>query len=135
MKLAHGFIVVQTHRPERAEVTRELVDAWYRERAHSKFAERLEVNLRRFPAPDDFRPKGLMVRHLRQRWGSMSPARRLLLNRRLIEAPMDAIRLMSSRTNFATSPVPHHGPEFFEILNYVLPDWRKRKQKLELRMA
>ena len=109
VKLAHGFIVVQTHRPERAEVTRELVDAWYRERAHSKFAERLEVNLLRFPAPDDFRPKGLMVRHLRQRWGSMSPARRLLLNRRLIEAPMDAIDYVITH-ELCHIAVPHHGP-------------------------
>lgn len=99
MKLARGFIVVQMHRPERTEVTRELVEHWYRERALAKFAERLEVNLLRFPAPDDFRPNGLIVRQLRQRWGSMSPGRRLLLNRHLMEAPMDT----SSRTSFATS--------------------------------
>ena len=75
VKLARGYIVVQTHRPERTEVTRDLVEQWYRERAHTKFAERLDVNLRRFPVPDDFRPKGLIVRQLRQRWGSMSPGR------------------------------------------------------------
>jgi len=28
VKLARGFIVVQTHRPDNTEVTRELVDAW-----------------------------------------------------------------------------------------------------------
>ena len=38
VKLVRGFIVVQTHRPERTEVTRELVEAWYRQRAHAKFA-------------------------------------------------------------------------------------------------
>lgn len=134
VKLARGFIVVQTHRPDRAEVTRELVEAWYRDRAQAKFAERLEVNLLRFPAPDDFRPKGLIVRHLRQRWGSMSPSGRLLLNRRLIEAPMDAIDYVITH-ELCHVAVPHHGPEFFEILNRVLPDWRERKQKLELRMA
>ena len=129
-----GFIVVQTHRPDRAEVTRELVEAWYRERAHAKFAERLELNLLRFPAPDDFRPRGLVVRHLRQRWGSMSPSCRLLLNRRLIEAPMDAIDYVITH-ELCHIAVPHHGPEFFEVLSCILPDWRERKQKLELRMA
>ncbi len=92
------------------------------------------MNLLRFPAPDDFRPKGLIVRHLRQRWGSMSPSGRLLLNRRLIEAPMDAIDYVITH-ELCHVAVPHHGPEFFEILNRVLPDWRERKQKLELRMA
>lgn len=134
VKLVRGFIVVQTHRPERSEITHELVEAWYRERAHTKFAERLEINLLRFPVPDDFRPKGLIVRHLRQRWGSMSPARRLLLNLRLIEAPMDAIDYVITH-ELCHIAVPHHGSEFFEILSCVLPDWRERKRKLELRMA
>src|SRR5690606_35319791 len=69
VKLLRGFIVVQTHRPEREEVTRELVDSWSQQRAHAKFAERLEVNLLLFQATVDFRPKCLIVRQLRQRWG------------------------------------------------------------------
>lgn len=134
VKLIRGFIVVQTHWPEKAEVTRELVEAWYRQRAHAKFVERLEVNLLRFPTPEDFRPNGLIVRHLRQRWGSMSAGRRLLLNRRLIEAPVDAIDYVITH-ELCHVVVPHHGPEFFELLKRVLPDWEKRKQRLERIMA
>ena len=91
VKLTRGFILVHSPEPDRAEVTRELVEGWYRDRAQVKFAERLEVNLARFPDPELFRPRGLIVRQLRRRWGSMSPTSRLLLNRRLIEAPVDAI--------------------------------------------
>ncbi len=130
VKLARGYIVVQTHRPERTEVTRDLVEQWYRERAHLKFAERLDVNLRRFPVPDDFRPKGLIVRQLRQRWGSMSPGGRLLLNRRLIQAPLDAIDYVITH-ELCHIAVPHHGPEFFDLLRAVLPDWQKQKDRLE----
>ncbi len=134
VKLVRGFILVQTHRPERSEVTRELVEAWYRERAHTKFAERLEANLLRFPVPDEFRPKGLIIRHLRQRWGSMSMASRLLLNLRLIQAPLDAIDYVITH-ELCHVAVPHHGPDFFEMLDRVLPDWRKRKHRLEQFMA
>ncbi|VDC21764.1 M48 family metallopeptidase [Pseudogemmobacter humi] len=134
VKLTRGFIVVQTHRPERADLTRELVEQWYRERAHAKFGERLELNLLRFPAPDDFRPKSLIVRQLRQRWGSMSPASRLLLNRRLIQAPLDAIDYVITH-ELCHIAVPHHGPEFFELLDRILPDWEKRKHRLERKMA
>ena len=134
VKVARGFIVVQTHRPHNTEVTRELVDRWYRERARVKFAERLEVNLLRFRAPDDFRPKSLIVRQLRQRWGSMSPAFRLLLNWRLIEAPVDSIDYVITH-ELCHIAIPHHGPEFFELLDRVLPDWPKRKDRLEQRMA
>ncbi|NJO32013.1 MAG: M48 family metallopeptidase [Rhodospirillales bacterium] len=134
VKLVRGFIVVQTHKPERTEVTRELVDAWYRKRAHTKFAERLEVNLLRFPDPDHFRPKGMIVRQLRQRWGSMSPKHRLLLNFRLIEAPMDAIDYVITH-ELCHIAVPHHGPAFFELLNRVLPGWSKSKDRLERVMS
>ena len=130
VKLARGYIVVQTHRPERTEVTRDLVEQWYRERAHLKFGERLDVNLQRFPVPDDFRPKGLIVRQLRQRWGSMSPGGRLLLNRRLIQAPLDAIDYVITH-ELCHIAVPHHGPEFFDLLRAVLPDWQKQKDRLE----
>src|SRR5690606_17764935 len=41
VKLLRGFIVVQTHRPNSPEVTRGLVEAWYRDRAHIKFPERI----------------------------------------------------------------------------------------------
>ena len=52
VKLTRGFMVVQSHRPQRNEVTRDLVDAWYRERARARFEERLEVNLARFARVD-----------------------------------------------------------------------------------
>ncbi|WP_246137958.1 M48 family metallopeptidase [Maritimibacter fusiformis] len=84
VKLIRGFIVVQTHRPTRPEVTCELVEAWYRDRAHVKFRERIELCLGLFPDPEAFRPMGLIVRQTRQRWRSMSPAGGLLLNRRLV---------------------------------------------------
>lgn len=132
--LVRGFIVVQTHHPAKTEVTRTLVENWYRERAHAKFAERLEVNLLRFPEPDRFRPKGLIVRQLQQRWGSMSPAGRLLLNRRLIEAPTDTIDYVITH-ELCHIFEPHHGPAFFELLDRVLPDWQKRKERLEQKMA
>jgi predicted metal-dependent hydrolase len=40
VKLVRGFIIVQTHRPSSPEVTRELVEDWYRDRARMKFPER-----------------------------------------------------------------------------------------------
>lgn len=134
VKLTRGFMVVQTHRPMQVDVTRELVDGWYRERAHLKFAERLEINLQRFPEPEAYRPKGIIVRQLKQRWGSMSPGSRLLLNRRLIEAPTDAIDYVITH-ELCHITEPHHGLKFFELLAMVMPDWSRRKERLERVMA
>jgi predicted metal-dependent hydrolase len=134
VKLVRGFIVVQSHKPRRTEVTRELVEGWYREKASIKFRERLEVSLARFPDPEAFRPRGVIVRQLEQRWGSMSPSSRLLLNRRLIQAPTDAIDYVITH-ELCHIEEPHHGTAFFDLLGKVMPDWRRRKDRLERVMA
>jgi len=134
VKMMRGYFIVQTHRPLNPEVTQELVEAWYRERAHIKFAERIEINLRRFADAEAHRPKGLTVRHLKQRWGSMSPGSRLMLNRRLIEAPIDAIDYVITH-ELCHVAEPHHGAAFYELLQRVMPDWERRKLRLERAMA
>lgn len=134
VEVSRGFITVRSHKPANRELTRALVEEWYRERALVKFAERLELNLLRFSDPEVFRPKGLIVRHLRQRWGSMSPSHRLLLNRRLIEAPLDSIDYVITH-ELCHVAEPHHGQAFFDLLDQVLPGWSKRKNRLERRMA
>ncbi|MFC6688672.1 M48 family metallopeptidase [Jhaorihella thermophila] len=134
VKLIRGFIVVHTHRPDRPDVTRALVEAWYRERAHVKFPDRIEHCLGFFPDPEAFRPRSLIVRQIRQRWGSMSPAGRLLLNLRLIQAPVDAIDYVITH-ELCHIAEPHHGPAFFDLLAQVMPDWDRRKQRLERTLA
>lgn len=134
VKLVRGFIMVPATRPPRPEVVRESVEGWYRNRARIKFAERLEINLGRFPNPEAFRPRGLAIRVLRKRWGSMSPAGRLLLNRHLIQAPVDAIDYVITH-ELCHVAEPHHGPAFRALLERVLPDWERRKARLERVMA
>lgn len=134
VKLSRGYFVVQTHRPLSPEVTRALLETWYREKAHIKFAERLEVNLRRFPDMEVRRPANLIVRQLKQRWGSMTVGQRLLLNRRLIEAPLPAIDYVITH-ELCHMTEPHHGAAFFDLLARVMPDWEMRKIQLERAMA
>lgn len=134
VKLIRGYFVVQTHRPLSPDVTQELVEAWYRERAHVKFAERIEVNLKRFADGEQRRPKGLIIRQLKQRWGSMSPGSRLMLNRRLIEAPIDAIDYVITH-ELCHVTEPHHGAAFYDLLVRAMPDWERRKLRLERAMA
>jgi len=87
----------------------------------AKFRERLAECQRRFSRPDEYEPNGLVIRQLAQRWGSMTPGGKLILNRALIRSSVDAIdyvithELRHMRHN-------HHGPEFFRLLERVMPD-------------
>ena len=134
VKMIRGFIIVHTRDPEKPEVTRRLVEGWYRKQARAKFAERLEASLARFADPEAFHPRGLIVRRLEKRWGSLSPSGRLLLNRRLIEAPVDTIDYVIAH-ELCHMAEPHHGAGFYRLLDRVMPDWTGRKERLEERMA
>lgn len=134
VKLLRGFIEVQAPQKARTDVVRSLMETWYRERARVKFSERLEVNLERFPTPEDFRPKGLIIRLSNRRWGSMSSSSRLMLNRRLIEAPLESIDYVITH-ELCHIAVPNHRTEFYHILGQVMPDWQNRKHRLERTMA
>jgi predicted metal-dependent hydrolase len=134
VKLYRGRLIVQSLKPKKREVTKVLVEQWYHERAQATFRERLALCQRRFSKPEDFEPAGLVIMHLRQRWGSMTPSGKLILNRVLIRASVDAIdyvithELCHMRHN-------HHGGAFFHLLDRVMPDWQKRKLKLECQLA
>ena len=134
VKLTRSFIIVQTHHPNKPEVTRDLVEEWYREQAQATFRERLEACLGLFSNPETYRPKGLIIRQTKKRWGSMSPSGRLLLNRRLVQAPIDAIDYVITH-EICHLVEPHHGTAFFELLEKAMPDWERRKRRLERAMA
>lgn len=64
----------------------------------------------------------------------MSPAGRLLLNRRLVQEPVDAIDYVIT-PELCHVTEPHHHAAFFELFDKVMPDWERRKQRLERAMA
>lgn len=134
VKLWRGQLFVQSGEPTRPDLTREILNSWYRDRARVKFAERLEANLFRFPKPERVRPKGLIIRSLRRRWGSMSQGGTMLLNQRLIQAPIDSIDYVITH-ELCHIAQPHHGPAFYKLLNRILPDWERQKQRLEASMS
>jgi predicted metal-dependent hydrolase len=134
VRFYRGYIHVHSTRPHNEAHTKKLVLEWYKERARIKFEERLKHCVGLFSRPEVFTPRALIVRKLELRWGSMSAAHRLLLNRRLIEAPVDAIDYVITHELCHIQEL-HHGPKFYELLSSSMPDWENRKAKLERLLA
>ncbi|WP_077796602.1 SprT family zinc-dependent metalloprotease [Streptomyces sp. JHA26] len=134
VKLVGGHFVVRTDFPSRPDVTKSLLNDWYQTKAQVKFEERLEATLSRFPDPISVRPSMLSVRPLRLRWGSMNAAAHLVLNRRLVQAPIDSIDYVIAH-ELCHVAVLNHGAEFLKFLDRVMPDWAKRKERLERCLA
>lgn len=134
VKLVGGRIVIHVADPADPEAARSLFDQWQKSHARTWFERRLSLCLARFKEAESIAPKALIVRQLKQRWGSMSPAGRLLLNRALIGAAVYEIDYVITH-ELCHRVYHHHGPRFFELLDRVMPDWPERKAALERRMA
>ncbi|KXO77927.1 M48 family metallopeptidase [Brucella anthropi] len=102
---------------------------WFQRQARQILLARLVSLARAFPETPAV-PR-LTVRKLTKRWGSMSnDGTHMLLNTRLIEAPADCIDYVIIH-ELCHVQEPHHGPAFFELLEQKLPDWERRKTRLE----
>ncbi len=134
VKVLPGWIVVNVPDPTDREGVRALFDQWQKTQARTWFERRLALCLARFKEPEKIAPKSLIVRLMKQRWGSMSPAGRLLLNRSLIGAAVFEIDYVITH-ELCHRVHHHHGPKFFELLDRVMPDWPDRKSALERRLA
>jgi len=134
IKLKRGFIEVRTHFPSQRGVIRQQVEEWQKMKAQEWFHNRLAECLRKFPRPNAYRPDRLVIKQLKQRWGSMGRSGRLVLNRHLLQASVQEIDYVITH-ELCHRVHLHHGQEFFDLLSRVMPDWKVRKRNLERRLA
>lgn len=76
----------------------------------------------------------LHIRKMKSRWGSYAPSGRLTLNLELIKAPIECIDYVIAH-ELCQAVYPHHGPKFYRLLETVMPDYSRRKAKLELTLS
>lgn len=134
VKMVRGFLEVRCVDFHDTSSIEKYIKAWYRKRAQVQLPTRLELNRQRFPDPYAVQPTALRLQRMRTRWGSTSPAGSLVLNPDLIRAPMDCIDYVVTH-ELCHLLVPNHGRQFFELQRLVMPDWERRKQRLEKVMA
>jgi len=110
-----------------------VVQRWYRIQAHDIFTQRIERCLHRFDTAS-IAPSAVTVRSMTSRWASMSAAGRLSLNPALVQASVDTIDYVITH-ELAHRLEPHHGSEFWAVLDRVMPDHEQRKVRLERMLA
>lgn len=125
--LTRGQLLVTLPRVPAPDRARVLLHRWYLVRARTIFSDVLETELKRFRGIE--RPR-LIVRTMQTRWGSLSPAGAMTLNANLIRAPRSCIEYVVTHE---LCHVRHrdHDARFFRLLQQVMPDWERRKRRLE----
>lgn len=106
-----------------------LLDKWYATRAKEVFPRRLERIAASF-ARTGASPKRLIVRAMRNRWGSFTKAGNLVLNRDLIRVAPRLIDYVITH-ELAHASHPDHGLKWRALMTRTMHDWRARKEALE----
>jgi predicted metal-dependent hydrolase len=133
VKLKRGLLVVTSRGPQKVRRVKELISAWYQTEAKARFAERYWRIARRFTRLG-YRISPPQVRRMSRRWGSYSKSGRVLLNPDLVRASTACIDYVITH-ELAHTVYSDHSTKFFELLERMMPDWRRRKDRLERTLA
>ena len=133
VKLTGGFFRVSVIGKPTPEQVKRLLDRWYAEKAGEKFHEIFASRLKVFERRGTAAPR-LAVRRMQTRWGSLSSNGTLTLNVELIRAPKECIEYVIIH-ELCHLHCNSHDKSFYQLLEKHLPDWQKRKHKLELALV
>ena len=110
-----------------------IMDAWYKRRAKMYLSKVFDDCWKGFKKGDTEKPS-LKLQKMDKRWGSLSTKGQMTLNLNLIQAPKACIEYVVIHE--ICHLIHHnHGPEFYKLLDRTMPDWMKRKYKLEMSLV
>ncbi len=108
---------------------RDTVRNWYRNRAQEVIARRAAACLPLIRAHGIELPT-IQLRPMSRRWGSCTAAGRVLLNTYLVLAPTDCVDYVLVH-ELCHLRHRRHDEAFYQLLSTVMPDWPRRRQRLE----
>jgi len=133
VKLSRGYFLLDVKATVDSERVRQLMERWYADKAAIRFQDSFDRCWSCFSRQGATRPR-LQIRRMQKRWGSLSRSGLLTLNTDLIRAPQECIDYVI--THELCHTLHHdHGAKFYEVLSEVMPDWERRKHKLELALV
>jgi len=115
------------------DALKQQLDTWYKQKATIVFNELLEEVLPKFNRYKIKKPS-LSIRYMNKRWGSCTPAGKIILNTELLKAPKGSIEYVIIHE--LCHLVHHnHTRAFQNLQNKMMPDWEKWKNRLEYGLA
>lgn len=133
VKLTRGYFSVEVKSAVSSEKVKILLDSWYAGRAVVKFEENFSHCWPYFEKLGLTKPR-LQIRRMQKRWGSLSRGGQLTLNTDLIRAPKECVDYVITH-ELCHLQCNDHSSEFYRLLEKVMPDWERRKHKLELALV
>ncbi len=128
VKCYRGYFNVTHINDSSRKNIQELLDHWYTEKAKNIFAIRYDKCCDKVKYIG-IRPAQFSIRKLKTRWGSCTKSGRIILNLELIKAPTECIDYVILH-ELCHLKEHNHSQKFWKLLGKVLPDYEKRKRRL-----
>ena len=127
VKLQRGYLQVFVKNTANIESKKRLLRAWYKEKAQIHFMKAIY----KYKPIVKQEIETVRIREMKSRWGSCNPSKGYInLNLKLIEKPTECIEYVVFH-ELAHLVHTDHSVKFYNYLTLFMPDWRKRKARLE----
>jgi len=129
VKLIGRYLHVYTFHTENSLQVEALLSQWYKNHAKGIFDARLDWCIEnalslRIPRPN------ISIRRMTRRWGSCSRTGNILLNIDLVKTPLHCIEYVIMH-ELCHLRIHDHSQAYFRLLTRCMPDWKKRKERLD----
>lgn len=132
-KLKGAYFLIMTPDPDDTGKVKTLLESWYARHAKRLFPTRLEQcyeSARRLKVPFP----ALRVQKMKKRWGSCGKQGKIILNTALVKAPLSSIDYVIMH-ELCHLKIRQHNERYYRMLRELMPDWEKRKARLEQTQA
>ncbi len=129
VKLIGKYLTVCFPDKENHNAIKSQVEQWYKDHAKpliQKHVDQCYEKVKRFGI--DY-PQ-IQIRLMKKRWGSFSKKKKIILNSELIKTPLYCIDYVIIH-ELCHLKIPNHSREFYLLLTKCMPDWERRKERLE----
>lgn len=126
VRVTRGELLVTTKSPERVP---RVLDHWLRARAQAVLTDRMAACLEHAGHFGVQHSGDFSLRLMKTQWGSCTRAGRLTFNPRLIQAPKDCMDYVILHELCHLKEFSHSAA-YYQLLGRVLPDWRRRWERL-----
>ena len=128
VKLQRGYLQIFVKDPTNHDKKQKLIKIWQTKKAQIHF----EKAIKKYKHIVKKEIGIIRIREMKTRWGSCNPAKGYInLNLKLIEKPHECIEYVVFH-ELAHLVHADHSSKFYNYLTLFMPDWKNRKEKLEL---
>ena len=129
VKLKGAHFAVMTPASDSRQKIKQLLTEWYQKHAQDIFAKRLQHCYENAMGLKVSYPV-VKLKKMAKRWGSCSKGGEILLNKELVKAPLYCIDYVIMHELCHLKEHTHNNG-YYKLLSKYMPDWEKRKEKLE----